>query len=266
MEIALAHISEPPPPPRMINANIPEAVEYELLKALDKNPEKRHKTATELVDAIRRSYEATGKRPNVVSTPPAPPQKADPVPAQTKRVSPTPMMVLVGIALLIALAFIINGLTGFSIGSSSGPEGAAPVTLIYDDSSFTIINEGSYTLEVQGLNFVRGVPDDGDDFSGDRIPRDILPPATKCFQILISGGSSTVPPQCRPINENRQGQEMLSNAQRVHWRSEAEGNTRISSFEVWLGSQFLTRCDTVARGEHKECRFIWPVVPELPDE
>ncbi len=57
MEIALSHISDPPPPPRSINPNIPIAVEDAILKALEKTPGKRHKTATEFIDAVKAGYE-----------------------------------------------------------------------------------------------------------------------------------------------------------------------------------------------------------------
>ncbi len=56
MEIALSHISDPPPPPRSLNKTIPEAVEREVLKALEKEPEKRHRSAKEFVNAIKKGY------------------------------------------------------------------------------------------------------------------------------------------------------------------------------------------------------------------
>lgn len=63
MQIALSHISEPPPLPRSINPNIPRAVERELLKALEKDPKKRHKTATEFIKAVREAYGDELNRP-----------------------------------------------------------------------------------------------------------------------------------------------------------------------------------------------------------
>lgn len=60
MEIALAHISEPPPSPRLLNENIPQAAEDELLRALEKDPLKRHETVMEFVNALRRAYEDIG--------------------------------------------------------------------------------------------------------------------------------------------------------------------------------------------------------------
>lgn len=56
MQIALSHISEPPPPPTSVNPAIPKTVEREILKSLDKVPEKRHKTATEFMKALRDAY------------------------------------------------------------------------------------------------------------------------------------------------------------------------------------------------------------------
>lgn len=70
MQIALSHISEPPPPPRSINPNIPEAVEHELLRALSKDPRKRHHTASEFINAVRDAYGAQLNQPE--GPPPAP--------------------------------------------------------------------------------------------------------------------------------------------------------------------------------------------------
>lgn len=56
MQLAMSHVTEPPPPPRTVNPSIPRAVERELLKALDKKPEKRHKTTLLLIQALREAY------------------------------------------------------------------------------------------------------------------------------------------------------------------------------------------------------------------
>lgn len=56
MQIALSHISEPPPHPRTINPDIPENVEREIMKALDKDPLKRHRSATEFINALKAAY------------------------------------------------------------------------------------------------------------------------------------------------------------------------------------------------------------------
>ncbi|MEQ8673121.1 MAG: serine/threonine-protein kinase [Aggregatilineales bacterium] len=62
MGFALSHISEPPPPPRSVNPEIPRSVEREVLKALDKKPEHRHETATEFIEALKEGYRDTLSR------------------------------------------------------------------------------------------------------------------------------------------------------------------------------------------------------------
>ncbi len=56
MEMAISHITEKPRPPRELNPEIPLAVEREILKALEKDPDKRHQTAGEFIRALRRAY------------------------------------------------------------------------------------------------------------------------------------------------------------------------------------------------------------------
>ena len=271
MEIALAHISEAPPPPRQFNTSVPEAVEKELLKALEKDPVKRHKSTMQLIEAVKRGYRTNQTTmPAVVSAPKSAPEPENdertlnvppPLPAQkpaSKR--PMPLIALAAVVLLVVGGFILSRLIGG--GGATVAAGGAPITLIYDENTFTLINEGDYDLNVQALKFVRGVDDNVDDFSGDRIPRDVLPANKKCFQIILNTGTPSVPPQCNPISQNRHGQETLSNARLVPWRSETDGNGRVATFEVLYEGQLLTRCDTVARGGYGECRFNWPVVPE----
>ncbi len=65
MEIALSHVSDPPPKPRSINPRIPAAVEKELLRALEKEPEKRHNSATAFVEVLRSGF-------GIVNTAPTP--------------------------------------------------------------------------------------------------------------------------------------------------------------------------------------------------
>lgn len=56
MQIALSHISEPPPSPRLINSSIPEGVERELLRALAKDAKQRPQTAGEFIANIKNAY------------------------------------------------------------------------------------------------------------------------------------------------------------------------------------------------------------------
>lgn len=85
MEIALAHISEPPPSPRLLNENIPQAAEDELLRALEKDPLKRHETVMEFVNALRRAYEDIGTATPLMARPrlEVPPSTPAPTPVLT---------------------------------------------------------------------------------------------------------------------------------------------------------------------------------------
>ena len=294
MEIALSQISDAPPPPRDLNPNIPVKVERELLKALDKDPDKRHKSASEFVQAIREGYYKPNTVNNTVPVNPAEaqagakgksgakipapipsedngsqtigvsqlikPVKSDVKPSskESNRKLPAPLLVMVAVAVLVTGIFILNGLSGGALGV--GLSGGASVRLIYDNQSFFMVNEGNYTLEVQKLQFVRGVDDGPDDFSGDRFPRDILP-AAACYQITLQGPQVTPPVQCQPLSEKRHGYELLQNARRLHWLNEAEDGSRIATFEVRYDGRVLTRCDTISDDDNKECHFTWPVGP-----
>ena len=57
MAVVFKHIYDPLPPPRSLNANLPEALERVMLKALAKNPEDRFATANEMVKALQVSLQ-----------------------------------------------------------------------------------------------------------------------------------------------------------------------------------------------------------------
>ncbi len=56
-ELILAHINEKPIPPRMLNPEIPTALENIILKCLQKRPEQRYRTAGEIADELERLLE-----------------------------------------------------------------------------------------------------------------------------------------------------------------------------------------------------------------
>ncbi|MBA4602906.1 protein kinase domain-containing protein [Thermoactinomyces mirandus] len=53
ISIALKHLQEPVPDPRIYNPNIPEALRQVMLRALDKDPKKRYQTAAEMKYALQ---------------------------------------------------------------------------------------------------------------------------------------------------------------------------------------------------------------------
>ena len=63
--LAIQHITLPPPPPRVVNPQLNEAVEAVLLKALAKTPEGRYQTGQELLTALDMALKE-GKAPTAV--------------------------------------------------------------------------------------------------------------------------------------------------------------------------------------------------------
>lgn len=57
MSVALKHISDPPPPPTELNPNIPAEVEQVILRALDKEPNRRYGTVREFVNALDMAFD-----------------------------------------------------------------------------------------------------------------------------------------------------------------------------------------------------------------
>lgn len=61
--VAIQHITTPPPPPRQLNPELSEASEAVLLKALHKSPEKRYKSAGQLIDALEKTLPESSSTP-----------------------------------------------------------------------------------------------------------------------------------------------------------------------------------------------------------
>jgi len=103
--VVTMHVNKLPPSPHILNSNVTPQVEHVMLKALEKKPEQRYQSATELAEAFCRATSATNKndisdRKSVSPTPliganrAAPPLilHAPPMPAlqEAPPVSPTP--------------------------------------------------------------------------------------------------------------------------------------------------------------------------------
>lgn len=56
IEVAMSHVTKPPPPPRQFNPDLSPQAEAVLLKALAKEPENRYPTARAFVDALEAAY------------------------------------------------------------------------------------------------------------------------------------------------------------------------------------------------------------------
>jgi eukaryotic-like serine/threonine-protein kinase len=109
--IVTMHVSKPPPSPRSLKPNVPPQVERVMLKALEKRPEQRYQSASELAEAFCRAV-ATGSKQNVQEgtlEPPAPVAPVNPVapifvrpapvstPVKISSAPPTPNVVTRGV-------------------------------------------------------------------------------------------------------------------------------------------------------------------------
>lgn len=287
IEIALSQISEVPRLPRSLNPSIPEAAEKELLKALEKDPEKRQAKASELIDGLKRAYGMTDATnpslPGKISLADAPITSYKPVAIvnsddmPTETVAPEhkggnqkaglPIPLIAGVVMVVAalVLFVVlsgsaqNGATATESPEAQALTDAAPanalIALFYDEFTFTMYNSGSYDLNVARLKFIRGTDDVADDYNGDRFTADRLP-SKDCAIIRLSDRRAQERPEC-PSQVHFV--ELLQDPNRFFWRAEPDN---YATFEVQLDGDLVARCDSAARGQVKECRFTWPVLPE----
>jgi len=67
--VAIQHITQPPPAPRTINANLSQAVEDVLLKALNKSANERYQTGAELIAALEEAIQNNSTTDQAVPLP-----------------------------------------------------------------------------------------------------------------------------------------------------------------------------------------------------
>ena len=89
LAIILKHISDPLPPPSLINSDIPPSIEQVILKALAKDPKDRFATASEFVSAWKRALEETETARRAAATIPPPVSQA-PAAIPATRAAPKP--------------------------------------------------------------------------------------------------------------------------------------------------------------------------------
>ena len=88
MSLALKHVTEPPPAPRLINPNLSQSVEAVLLKGLEKDPAKRYTTGAEMIDALEEALQTqTDTSEAILSLPPMPAGVGKSTPPSLSRVS-----------------------------------------------------------------------------------------------------------------------------------------------------------------------------------
>lgn len=130
LSVMLMHVNEPLPPPREVNAEVPEALETICLRALAKDPGGRFAAAGEFADALEQALPSipapTVTAPAPVRAPATPPEPPAPAPAPEEappRRPAIPRPLLIAAAALLILAVV--GLPLLLL-ARRGEQGAAP--------------------------------------------------------------------------------------------------------------------------------------------
>lgn len=121
MSLALSHITNPPPPPQQFRPELSDEVVQVMMKALEKQPEDRYQTATEMVEALATALDLQEEAANVIATMPeieeeisepdktaAPPSELPPAPEEKKKRSRLPLLVILLVVVALG-AFLLSG-------------------------------------------------------------------------------------------------------------------------------------------------------------
>jgi serine/threonine protein kinase len=300
MEIALSHISDPPPPPRSIEPSVPVPVEKEILKALEKEPEKRHRTAAEFIQAIKRGYEgqlaapyasASAMSPSTVSdssnpalldswdTPPVK-NTTSAMDKSTVNVTanptgkPRPKLPLILGAAAALVIVVVVALLASSIRPGDNPSvppvGGSQTTNIQNDQGAPV--DLVYTDTAFSITNTGGYTLDVNDLQfirGEDGGRDDyngyriskkILPAGSCARIVLQSRPGETPKNCKSI----QSQEFLVDQTMFFWRKEGSDGQAFPNFEVRYKGNVIATCNTVARGGDGQCSFTWPVPAPTP--
>jgi hypothetical protein len=132
--IVMKHISEPLPPPRSVNPDIPQDVEQVLLKAMAKDPRDRYSRPGELCLDLAEAFEAAA----VVKAPIAPPFVPEEVPEVVEEPEKGPRCAQCGTELSPYARFC--GVCGSPVREPGQPP-AAPPTPIFTEPLVTVEEE-----------------------------------------------------------------------------------------------------------------------------
>jgi serine/threonine protein kinase len=276
MSLALSHITNPPPPPRSVRADLPELVENVVLKALEKRPENRWQTATAMVEALKKSYQ--GIDPGIILTNEEydPPTILQPmtdlavqgdttnilqivpkqaiVPRKTRSRAWWVVIALALVSIATFLAAVTTALNVPTVNAANAFPTEIPSTrlrLIYSATSLSIYNASGKTVSLEGLFFTRGDSskrfemirfDDVDEQGYKRFA------AGQCLRIE-AGDGSVMPHICGPQNAPL----LLKSANDIFWTSPSEADP-VNTFLVKFGNTTLQTCAISLN----TCEFVLP--------
>jgi serine/threonine protein kinase len=270
MSLALSHITNAPPTPQSVRADLPHPVQMVILKALEKRPENRWQTGTEMAEALRVAYD--GVEPDVVlsqdrlelpilpiaigsAAVPAVTVDTDRTPVPRRLPQPRRLPVrtrpipwrLLGVVALIALALVGLGLynlmpRGGLIGGAVALQPPAPpsrVRLIYSKDTFAIYNPTGQSISLEGIVFMRndaaGRPYEASRF-GDRIHKAL--PTGQCLRLRMNNvDDQAFPLICGPQTKP----QIYDDRNIVFWTMRDDKDTT-DSFLVKRGERILQIC------------------------
>lgn len=288
MEVALAHITEQPRPPRAYNPEIPRAAEQEILRSLQKDPNKRHRSATDFIVALREAYDyepktdpiKKGKKladpdtstiPLKPDTPAAKPvipspratmaswddlpttqqDTVTPGAAAPPRKLPVPLLI-VGAAFVLTVALFAFNLVG------GGSDEHGMMQIRYNENYFAIINTAeNVRMNISSLGMYGVSGEQGVNFGS------VLEPGACVFVHRSNVPAANVPREWGCSAPARR----VESSDALYWRAE-DANDR--TFSVRDGSRVLNTCNTFGRAvnnlQETICEVNWtntiPIIPE----
>lgn len=260
MSIALAHITNAPPTLSSVNPAVPHSVEAVVLRALQKEPAARYRTAGEFYAALEKAYLDAGiELPTLAVAPPsrnglladaqidhgATAELATvvdgikPEPKRTsRRLRRILLLVLLPLVLLIAVVLALSNGAGPGSGGQGSLALPADVSitleLLYDDGAFALHNLSDYAVPLDDLTFEWGegrsrVTYPGSKFNGP------LPPG-QCSWIRLLRDADRLPPQ--GCSSPEYSLRLLADEDEIFWA----GDSVPAAFRVLYGGQFLQEC------------------------
>jgi len=158
------------------------------------------------------------------------------------------------VTLLALLALAAGACDAFNRNTGPQPIPQTTVTLLYNESSVVVQNNGDVTMgDPSRLVFVRGEPGaGGDDYNASRMTSGALTPG-ECYTMVRRGSNALVVNGCTGTN----GTEVLTNITGLFWKAEPTGATEFSA--RW-DDTVVARCETYSIEDTgtKQCTFLYP--------
>ncbi|MDQ7027947.1 MAG: serine/threonine-protein kinase [Anaerolineae bacterium] len=295
MEVALSHITEQPTPPRAHNPDIPSNAQNEIMRALQKEANKRHHTAMEFIQKLEDIYDiheaATisidddGDDFEVQGTLPIRPEELENTTESSREVLDSwdvvpgvipedekltqkkskssnkaktgglPIPLIAGVIVILVIA-----VAAFMMFGGGGDGGNVNAVIHYNADFFAITNiSDNERLLLDDIEVTgRSGEPEGTNY------RSALEPGDCVFVIRSGAVASDIPDEW---NCSGNARTTVNNSSGIYWRADVEQDT---TFNVSEGNSQVATCDTwgqvVGRTGNLECRVAWSNVETVPSE